>query len=103
MKISERQLRRLVREELERLDEDVDHAAIKDVVSKAQKLLAAVESFQEGATDAMLSSVTGLDELKSTLENMVSAPGSYVVNHKTKKVVHMKPASSDVTTGDDVL
>ena len=104
VKIPEHRLRQLVREEINKLCEDVDHEAIKHVVATAQKLLAAVEAFKNEASESMASAVE-LDELQKTLENMVSAPGSYIVSPERKqKVVHLRPAGDAGTPkGDEVL
>ena len=85
-------LRRIVNEELALMREQVDHAAIKDVVNGAQKLLAAVEAFKSTAPPSAIHAVTPhIDELERVLENMLSTPGSYVPKKKVEpKKVSLK-------------
>ncbi len=72
------QLRRLVHEA-------VDHNSIRDIVTTASKLLAAIETFQEKAPPAAINAVTPhLTEMAKVLENMVEAPGSYVAKVKAE-------------------
>ncbi len=80
MKLSEKQLRNLIISEVKKLTEEVavDPAAIKQVVVLAEKLLSAVNSFMSSASEEMKAAVPHLEECKKTLENMLSAPGSYV-------------------------
>ena len=78
-------LRRMVNEELLLLRESIDHAAIRDVVTGASKLLAAVEAFKSSASPSATNAVTPhLDELAKVLEDMVSTPGSYVPKQKVQ-------------------
>jgi len=80
-------LRKIIAEELTvSMNEQVDHASIREVVNTASKLLAAVEAFQSTANGPMTNAVTPhLAEIGKVLENMVSTPGSYV--EKKKAVV----------------
>lgn len=72
-------LRKIVKEELKQLREAVDHAAIRDVVTAASKLLESISDFKEAAPASAINSVTPhLSELEKVLEDMVSTPGSYV-------------------------
>ena len=89
-------LRKIVKEELSTLQEQVDHAAIKDVVNGAQKLLAAVEAFKSAAPPSAINAVTPhIDELEKVLENMVTTPGSYVPQKKVEpKKVSLKPVKA---------
>lgn len=92
-------LREIIVEELEaagQLVESVDHKAINDMVSIASKLAAAVEAFKEKAPPAAINAVTPhLAELEKTLENMLSAPGSYVsVPKKEPQHVSYKAVAS---------
>lgn len=91
-KISVERVRKIVAEELARLTEEVDHAGISNVVKLAGKLLDGIKKFDEGASGKMKSSVVPhLDQLRKTLEDMVSSPGSYVdVPVKEPKIVSLK-------------
>lgn len=85
-KISLPRLREIVAEEVTaKMQEQVDHAGIRDVVNGASKLLAAVEAFKGSATGAMISALTPhLGEIDKVLENMVSNPASYVEKKKAE-------------------
>lgn len=89
-------IRRIVNEEYSALNEQVDHESIKDVVTGAQKLLAAVENFKATAPHAAINAVTpSIDTLEQVLEDMLSTPGSYVQKQKpTLKKVTLKPVKS---------
>ena len=86
-------LRRIINEELTTLKEQVDHAAIKDVIVGAQKLLAAVEAFKKAAPPSAINACTPhIDSLEKVLEDMLSTPGSYVPKPKVEpKKVSLKP------------
>lgn len=78
-KININDLKTMIRQEIDVLREQVDHAAIKDVVTAAQKLLSAIEAFKSSAPPAAINAVTpNLDQIAQSLENMVTTPGSYV-------------------------
>jgi hypothetical protein len=91
-KLKLKDLRQIVKEELSALHEQVDHAAIKDVVNGAQKLLAAVEAFKGTAPPSAINAVTPhINELERVLEDMLSTPGSYVPKKKVEpKKVSLK-------------
>ncbi len=91
-------LRRIVKEEVAVLCEQVDHASISKVVAGASKLLAAVESFKKSAPPSAIHAVTPhIDELEVVLEDMVSTPGSYVAKVKKEpKMVSLKAVKSAV-------
>lgn len=95
-KINIKDLRRIVKEEVTALYEQVDHAAIKDVVTGAQKLLASVEAFKKTAPPSAINAVTPhIDEMERVLEDMLSTPGSYVPKKKVEpKVVSLKPVKA---------
>lgn len=95
-KITEKDLRKIVKEELESLQEQVDHNAIKDVVTGASKLLAAVESFKGTAPPAAVNALTpNLDHVQKVLEDMLSTPGSYVPKPKVEpKKVSLRPVKA---------
>jgi predicted nucleic acid-binding protein len=93
-KITLPRLQKIISEEIKiYMNEAVDHEAIREIVNGASKLLAAVESFKETATQSMTNAVTPhIDELEKVLENMVSSPGSYVPKEKPiVKKVSLKP------------
>lgn len=93
-KISLPHLQNIIVEEIKSfVSEQVDHQSIRDVVNGASKLLAAVEDFEENASQSMTNAVTPhLAEIKKVLENMVSIPGSYVEKKNTLKKVSLKPS-----------
>lgn len=101
-KISSERLREIIKEELvaakkadraRTVAEGVDHTAIRDVVTVASKLLAAVEAFKAKAAPAAVNAVTPhLGTIEKVLEDMVSTPGSYVARPKLEpKKVSLKP------------
>jgi|SRR3990167_6256350 hypothetical protein len=97
-KISLPRLRQIVTEEISaKIQEQVDHAGIRDVVNGASKLLAAVEAFKASATGAMISALTPqLPEIDKVLENMVSNPASYVEKKKVEpKKVSLRAVKDD--------
>ena len=82
-KISKEQLYKIIKEELGSLKENVDHVAMKDVVSKAADLITAISEFKEEASPSMMNALTPhLDGVEKALQNMVSTPGSYVTAPK---------------------
>lgn len=82
-------------EEIAGLSEGVDHVAMKDIVTSAQKLLAAVESFKDTAPQSALGAVTPhIDAIEKALEDMLSTPASYVDKKATYKKVSLKPVNS---------
>jgi hypothetical protein len=89
MKIDEKRLRQIVNEELTALNEAVDHEGAAKVSRSASALLKAVGKFKEAAGDGAVAAVSShLVALEGTLENMVSAPTSYVpkVRQEPKRV-----------------
>lgn len=97
-KISLTRVREIVAEEVTaKIQEQVDHAGIRDVVNGASKLLAAVEAFKESASGAMISALTPqLAEIDHVLENMVSNPASYVEKKKIEpKKVSLRAVKDD--------
>lgn len=92
-KISLDRVREIIKEEIDDMNEAVDHNGIRDIVTVASKLLAAVEGFKEKASSHAINAVTpALSQLEQTLEDMVSTPGSYVVKPRPEpKRVSLKP------------
>lgn len=100
VRIRDNDLRRIIREELVVFHEQVDHAGIKNVVTGAQKLLAAIESFKSSAPPAAINAtVPHLDELATVLENMLSTPGSYVQKTAVQKVTLRNTGDSATDAG----
>lgn len=96
-KITIDRLHAIIAEEFERsVNEAVDYQSIREIVNAASKLLAAVESFNDSASTAMLNAVTPhLDKLAVTLEDMVASPGSYVEKQRNVvKKVSLRPVSN---------
>jgi hypothetical protein len=91
-KISERQLRKIIAEELQAVNENVDHVAIKDVVSQAADMITALTEFKDEASPAMMNAVTPhLAGLEKALQDMISTPGSYVTAPKKEpKIVSLR-------------
>lgn len=91
-KVNLNDLRKIIKQELRSFNESVDHNGIKEVVTGASKLLAAIESFKDSAPDAAINAVTPhLTALEGVLEDMVNTPGSYVTKAKIEpKVVSLK-------------
>jgi hypothetical protein len=94
--ITSARLRQIVREEISEvgISEAVDHGSIRDIVTVASKLLAAVEGFKKKAPHAAVNAVTPhIDQLERALEDMVNSPGSYVpVVKKQPQKVSLKPS-----------
>lgn len=79
--ISRSRLQQIIKEETQAYlaEGGVDHAAIRDIVTVASKLLAVVETFRKDANGNMLAAVSPqIDQIEKALENMVSTPASYV-------------------------
>lgn len=71
--------------------EEINHEAIRDVVTSASKLLAALATFKTTATPAVTNALTPmLAKFEQTLENMINNPGSYIAKQSTKKVIKFK-------------
>ena len=95
LKIEE--LRRIIKEEMMLFSEQMDHTAIRDVVTDAQKLLAAVETFKQSAPASAINAVTPyIDKLEQVLEDMLSTPGSYISKPKVEpKKVSLRPVKQE--------
>jgi len=88
-KVSLVRLRQMIVEEIQAVNEQVDHKTINGIVGVASKLLAAVEAFKEKAPPPAINATTPhLGELEKVLENMLSSPASYVprIKKEPKKV-----------------
>lgn len=77
MKISEKYLRKLIREEL--LTEQLDHEGIRDVVTVSSKLLSALGDFEANASGQMQHAMAApMQKLRSLAEDMIGNPASYI-------------------------
>lgn len=86
-KISAADVRNIIRNELKSLNETVDYAAIKSVVSAAEKMLTAIDAFKAGATAEATNAVTPMiDDMRKMLEEMITNPDAYVKKTQFKKV-----------------
>jgi len=87
------ELQEAVSRELSAIIENVDHVQISAVVSAATKLAAAIDKFVASAEDTAKSAVGGpLEQLKKSLDDMVTNPVSYV--RKEKKHVKLAPVKA---------
>lgn len=96
MKISLEELRKVVREELELVQEDLDHQSVKSVVNSASSLLHAIDKFN--ASEPTAAQMTGvntlLSSLRKSLEDMIQNPTSYVDRPPPKVLTVKKPKSA---------
>lgn len=94
--VSVEKLRQIIAEEIEKVNEQVDHKTINSIVGVASKLLAAVEAFKEKAPPAAINATTPhLGELERVLENMLSNPAGYVPKIKKEPKVVSLTAKKD--------
>lgn len=96
MKISLEELRKVVREELELVQEDIDHQSVKGVVNSASSLLHAIDKFNKSEPTAAMSTGvnTLLSSLRKSLEDMIQNPTSYVDKPGPKVLVVKKPKNA---------
>lgn len=97
-KLSIANLRRIISEEVELINEAVDLAAEANVYNTANKLLIAIEAFKKNGNPNMVSALTvEFTKLEKHLNNMKRTPGQYVVTVKPEKVqkISLKPKSKD--------
>lgn len=92
MKIAISDLRKIVKEELGLVQEDLDHKSINSVVKSASNMLKALDSFEKSEpTAAMMTGVsTLLSSLRKSLEDMLQNPASYVDKPGPKVVTFKK-------------
>lgn len=97
MKVTEKQIRQVVREELRaKLTEAVDHESITGIVSGASKLLKAIDAFRTSAGAQAMNAVSPeIDAIASRLEDMVSNPGGYVERPPTQKIVSLRATKTE--------
>lgn len=83
--ITRKKVQEIIRQELSRLHEKVDHEGVQTVVSCAGKLIKAIDDFNESCTPAQKHALAGaLSQLNSSLEDMIETPGSYVEKQKVE-------------------
>jgi len=90
-------LQAIIREELASLKEGTDHDAASKMMSSATKLLKAVETFKETASEKSKSEFGGnLDSIQQTLQRIIASPMQYVDATKpgAVKKVSLKPTKS---------
>jgi DNA polymerase III delta subunit len=94
LQIDESLVRKII---IEELTSSVDHKAVAAVLSKASKLLAAIETFKKEMSVPVANAVTPhLGALEQQLLAMVDKPSSYVDQLKNEPVVRkFKPVTSD--------
>ena len=97
-KIGLARLKKIIREEIENLHEGEDHDSASKIVSGATKLLNALESFKETASEKVKAEIgSNLDGLEQILKRVVSSPMQYVdVTKPPVQKVTLKPQSKDV-------
>lgn len=93
MKVTVEELRKIVKEELELVQEELDHTSVKSVVNSASNLLKAIDKFHQAEpTSAMTTGVsTILSSLRKSLEDMIQNPTSYVDRPPPKVLTVKKP------------
>ena len=91
-------LKRIIREELANLNEGTDHDSASKIMSGATKLLNALESFKETASEKVKSEMgTHLDDIEKALKRVVASPMQYVdATQPAAKKVTLKPQKSDL-------
>ena len=78
-KINLNTLKRIIREEIESLNEGADHDSASKIMGAATKLLGAIESFKESASEKAKAELGGnLDGLEQILNRIVAPPMQYV-------------------------
>ena len=92
--ISLPRLKEIIKDEVNRhLKEAVDHDDAASLAMSAAKLLKAIEAFKEKASPAATNAVTPhMAALETALDNIVSAPRSYVAQPK-KEPQHVSMTS----------
>lgn len=100
--ITRDRLQQLIKEEYNKLNEEIDSTGIRTVVNSASKLLDAIAAFEKDLPPKSVeATVIHTSELKKSLEDMVSNPASYLV--KPVKMVSLravKEASLKEKVGD---
>ena len=97
-KIGLEKLKKIIREEMSRLDEGEDHDTAAKIMSSATKLLSAIESFKESASEKVKAEIgVHLEETEKVLQRVVASPMQYVdVAKPVVKKVTLKPQKPGV-------
>jgi hypothetical protein len=97
-KIGISRLKTIIREELQNIYEGADEDAASKIMSGASKLLNAIESFKETASEKVKAEVgSNLDGVEQLLKRIVASPLQYVdVTAPGPKVVSLKPQKKEV-------
>lgn len=78
-KISLQTLKKIIQEEVANLHEGVDHDTASKVMSAATKLLSAIESFKDNASEKAKAEMgSNLDSVEQLLNRIVASPMQYV-------------------------
>ena len=97
-KLTLSRIREIVKEEVQKADEYLDHDGVKTVINTTANLLKALAAFEDKATAAQTSAVgEPIAALKKHLVTMVDGPKAYTDSPKkmAKKVVFRKGDSSE--------
>jgi len=99
-KIDLNRLKSIIREEMSNLREGDDHDAASKVMSSAAKLLGAIETFEEAATEKVKVELgEHLEAVEKLLNRVINSPMQYIVPVAPKgvvKKVSLKPAQEKV-------
>lgn len=97
-KIGISRLKKIIREELQNIYEGADEDAAAKIMSGASKLLNAIESFKESASEKVKAEVgSNLDNIEQMLKRIVSSPMQYVdATSPGPKKVTLKPEKKEV-------
>ena len=98
-KIELNKLKNIIREEISKIREGADHDAASKNMSGATKLLNAIESFKESASEKAKAEMnTHLEEIEKLLSRIIASPMQYVdsVKPPSAKKVSLKPTKSNL-------
>lgn len=96
-KIGLDRLKKIIREELENLYEGEDHDSASKIMSSATKLLNAIESFKESASEKVKAEMVDLEKVEQILQRVISSPMQYVDTSKPPaKKVSLRPQKTNV-------
>lgn len=97
-KIGISRLKQIIREELQNINEGTDEESAAKMAQSASKLLSAIESFKESASEKVKSEVSaGLDGVEQLLKRVVASPMQYVdVTSPGPKKVTLKPEKKEI-------
>jgi DUF438 domain-containing protein len=97
-KIGLARLKNIIREEIENLHEGEDHDSASKIMSSATKLLSAIESFKESASEKAKAEMgTNLEGVEQLLNRIAASPMQYVDATKPPvKKVSLKPQKTNM-------